>query len=579
MSQLSDISDIEAFEIFKSRVARIPILPTRRDVPASSEASGESMADEVPSTEVPNLRIHVSADGESPTRSDRSWKDRVLRLGDASTEHPWRGVPTSLAIAGLITVLGFWIEPVIRGPNLAVFYMLAVVFSAVRWGRSAVILSAISSVLLFDYFFIQPTQSFVIGDAWFLITLIGLLAVGLIVSTLILSAREEALAARRREARVSALYSFTQALASGNELDQILDATARHFIEIFQRPIVILLPSAEGLVVRYRSAEVLCEEGENTTACWVFENGREAGSGTAMFSGSKIRYRPLKAGRDIVGVIGFLTNGSRNLLPPDQRELLGIFLDQTALALTRADLARIAKRTEVLQEADKLQKALLNSVSHNLRTPLASVLGVLNTILEDGLLLDVSTRQSLLKTAQDEAKQLDWLVQNLLDMTRIEGGAIRVKAKPCDVQDVIAAALLQLRGSARSHDILVTVACGLPLVPMDDVLMVQVLVNLLDNALKYSEGDAPVEIRARLDTDQLEIRILDRGRGIPERELERVFDKFYRVAVPGAPKGTGLGLSICKGFVEAHNGRILAKRRTEGGTEIAVFLPLESRRE
>jgi two-component system sensor histidine kinase KdpD len=199
--------------------------------------------------------------------------------------------------------------------------------------------------------------------------------------------------------------------------------------------------------------------------------------------------------------------------------------------------------------------------------------------LEDGPLLDVSTQQSLLKTAQNEAKQLNWLVQNLLDMTRLEGGAIRVKAEPCDAHDVVAEALRQLRESARSHAILVTIAPGLPLVTMDGVLMVQVLVNLLDNALKYSPGDGPVEVQARLDAGQLEIRVLDHGRGIPVGELERVFDKFYRVAVPGSPKGTGLGLSICKGFVEAHNGRILAKRRTEGGTEIAIFLPLEKRRE
>ena len=536
------------------------------------------MPDEVPSTPVPSLLTHVSIDEEPATRSELSWKDRVLRPGGASTENRWRGVPNSLAIAGLITIMGFWIEPIIRGPNLAIFYMLAVVFSAVRWGRWAVIINAITSALLFDYFFVPPLQSFVIGDVWYLITLIGLLTVGLIVSTLMVATREEARAARRREIRVSALYSFTQSLTSGNELDQILDAVARHFIEIFRRPVVVLLPAAEGLTVRYCSAELVFDEGGKQTASWVFENGQEAGCGAEMFSGSRIRYRPLKTGPGIVGVIGFQGKSSKDLLPPDQRELLGIFLDQTALAITRADLARKAKRAEVLQEADKLQKALLNSVSHNLRTPLASVLGVLNTILEDGSLLDLSTQQSLLRTAQGEARQLDWLVQNLLDMTRLEGGAIRVKAEPCDVHDVVAAALRQLGESARSHAILVNIAPGLPLVPMDDVLMVQVLVNLLDNALKYSPANAPVEIQARLAAGQLEIAVLDRGRGIPEGELERVFHKFYRVAVPGPPKGTGLGLSICKGFVEAHNGRILAKRRTEGGTEIVVFLPLEKRR-
>ncbi len=536
------------------------------------------MPDEVPSTAVPNRLTHVSTE-ESPTRSELSWKDRVLQLGDASTESWWRGVPTSLAIAGLITILGLWIEPVIRGPNLAIFYMLAVVFSAVRWGRWAVIINAISSAFLFDYFFVIPYRSFVIGDVWYLITLIGLLTIGLIVSTLMVATREEARAARRREIRVSALYSFTQSLSSGNELDHVLDAVVRHSLDIFRRPVIVLLPDPEGLKVRFCSRELVFDERENKTASWVFENRQEAGCGTETFSGSRIYYRPLKAGPGIVGVIGFQSKSSKDLLPPDQRELLGIFLDQTALAITRADLARKAKRAEVLQEADRFQKALLNSVSHNLRTPLASVLGVLNTILEDGSLLDVPTQQSLLKTAQGEARQLDWLVQNLLDMTRLEGGAIRAKAEPCDVHDVVAAALRQLGESARSHAVLVNIAPRLPLVPMDDVLMVQVLVNLLDNALKYSPEDAPVEIQARLDAGQLEIGILDRGKGIPEGELERVFDKFYRVAVPGAPKGTGLGLSICKGFVEAHNGSILAKRRTEGGTEIAVFLPLEKRRE
>ena len=176
------------------------------------------MPDEVPSTAVPNLLTHVSTDEESPTRSEVSWKDRVLRLGDASTENWWRGVPTSLAIAGLITILGLWIEPVIRGPNLAIFYMLAVVFSAVRWGRWAVIINAISSAFLFDYFFVLPYRSFVIGDVWYLITLIGLLTVGLIVSTLMVATKEEARARRRSEVHLSALYSFTQLLGLGKQI-------------------------------------------------------------------------------------------------------------------------------------------------------------------------------------------------------------------------------------------------------------------------------------------------------------------------------------------------------------------------
>jgi two-component system, OmpR family, sensor histidine kinase KdpD len=196
-------------------------------------------------------------------------------------------------------------------------------------------------------------------------------------------------------------------------------------------------------------------------------------------------------------------------------------------------------------------------------------------VLEDGVLLDALTQQRLLKTAQDEARRLDSLVKNLLDMTRLEGGVIRAKIQPCDVNDVVGAALRQLGETARSHCVSVTIAPNLPLVPMDQVLIVQVLVNVLDNALRYSSGEAPVEIEAQMSAGNLEVRVLDCGRGIPEEELERVFDKFFRGASPGVPKGTGLGLSICKGFVDAHNGAIVVKNRPQGGTEVAVFLPSE----
>jgi PAS domain S-box-containing protein len=236
---------------------------------------------------------------------------------------------------------------------------------------------------------------------------------------------------------------------------------------------------------------------------------------------------------------------------------------------------RAKSESLALQETDKLQKALLNSVSHNLRTPLASVIGAINTVLKDGALLDAPTQQSLLRTAQEEARKLDRLVQNLLDMTRLEGGAIRVRTELCDVHDVVGAALEQLGDATRGHAISTTFPADMPLVPMDQVLIVQVLVNMLDNALKYSPGEAPIEIEARLNSGQLEVRVLDRGMGISEQELERVFEKFYRGTPHGAARGAGLGLSICKGFVEAHNGRILAKCRAQGGTEVAFFLPVQ----
>ncbi|MDQ2947504.1 MAG: DUF4118 domain-containing protein [Acidobacteriota bacterium] len=507
--------------------------------------------------------------------------DQLIRLGSAPAGEPqgWGVALASLALVGLLTMAGLWIEPVIKGPNLAILYMIAVVFSALRWGRRAAIVSAAAGAFTFDFFFVPPVRSFVVGDLWYSITLIGLLAVGVLVSILTLNAKEEARGARRREAQTASLYFFTKSLAEASrasKLHQILDAISRHVPETFQRAIVVLLPDAGGLTVRFRSPELDFDERERMAAAWVFENGQEAGCGTEAFSSSKVRYRPLQTWQGVVGVIGILANNSKDLLVGDQQQLLDTFLNQAALAITRADLAEKAARAELLQETDRLQKALLNSISHNLRTPITSVVGALNTVLEDGALLDAATQRHLLETAQGEATKLNRLVQNLLDMSRLEGGAIHVKKELCDVHDVIGAALEQLGEPTRKHPISITVAPGLPLVSMDQVLIVQVLVNLVDNALKYSPVDAAIEIEAGLNGGQLEIRVADRGKGIQEHDLERVFEKFFRGASPGAPRGAGLGLSICKGFVNAHGGRIGAKRRSEGGTEVAFFLPVET---
>jgi two-component system, OmpR family, sensor histidine kinase KdpD len=525
----------------------------------------------VGSTEQPSLPTHFSI-----------W-DRLTRLGSAPAAEPQSlaAALASLALVGLLTIAGLWMESIIKGPNLAILYMLAVVFSALRWGRRAAIVSAVAGAFTFDFFFVPPVRSFVVGDLWYSITLIGLLAVGLLVSILTLNAKEEARAAQRREAQTASLYFFTKSLAEASrasKLHQILDAISRHVPETFQRAIVVLLPGSDGLTVHFRSAELVFDEPERAAAAWVFESGHEAGCGTEAFSVSKIRYRPLKTWQGVVGVIGMLANDSKELLALDQQQLLDTLLNQAALAITRADLAEKAARAELLQETDRLQKALLNSISHNLRTPITSVMGALTSVLEDGALLDPATQRNLLETAQAETSKLNRLVQNLLDMSRLEGGAIHVKREPSDIHDVIGAALEQLGEPARKHPISIAIAPSLPLVAMDQVLIVQVLVNLVDNALKYSPADAPIEIEARMNNWELEIRVADRGNGIEEQDLERVFDKFFRGASPGAPCGAGLGLSICKGFVNAHGGQIQANRRTEGGTEVAFFLPMDTNR-
>lgn len=502
------------------------------------------------------------------------WFRLIWSNEEPSIPGTWRAVFVGLIAVAALTVAGLWIEPIIKGPNLAILYMVAVVVTALRWGRAAALTSAISAALSFDFFFVPPYRSFAVTDVWYLITLLGLLSVGFLVSMVTLAAREEAAAARMREAQTAALYSLTKALASESDLDQILSLIERHLFETFNRPVLLWLPGDEGLAIRCNSAGIAPGDIDSSAAKWVFEKGQQAGRGASEFSSSPIYYLPLKTWEGVIGVLGIQAVTANDFVAPRVRQLLETFANQAALAITRAILAKEAQRIQVFQEADKLQKALLNSISHNLRTPLASVTGVLNSLLEDHDLLDAPTRLELLRTAQEEARRLNQLLQNLLDMTRLEGGILRLKIEPHDLQDAVGSALEQLAAATQGRPIKVSIPPELPLVPMDFVPIVQVLVNLLDNAIKYSPAGAPIEIAAALERDHVQVRVADSGEGIPEPHLERVFEKFFRGVQAEAPGGAGLGLSICKGIVEAHRGRIWARRRLPHGTEVLFTLPL-----
>jgi two-component system sensor histidine kinase KdpD len=255
------------------------------------------------------------------------------------------------------------------------------------------------------------------------------------------------------------------------------------------------------------------------------------------------------------------------------------FANQAAQAIERVQLAEEARQIKLLQAAEKLQNALLNSISHDLRTPLVSITGALTSLDEQSESLDEENRRSLVITAREEADRLNRLVGNLLSMTRIESGAIKLNLEPGDIQDVIGTALEQLGPRAADHKIKVNVPDDFPLVPMDFTLIVQVVVNLLENAVKYSPKGSLIEISASLFDNKACLEIADRGVGIPPEDLARVFDKFYRVQRPESVSGTGLGLSISKGIVETHHGEIYARVRQGGGTIIHVELPLTGGRE
>jgi two-component system sensor histidine kinase KdpD len=346
--------------------------------------------------------------------------------------------------------------------------------------------------------------------------------------------------------------------------------------ENFSREVVVLLPEKQRLVVSGHSPDIQLDDSELAVAAWAYQHGEAAGRDTDTLPAAKVRYLPLKTAHGVIGVLGVMPHDSTKHLTPDQRRQMEVYASQAAVAIERAQLVEQTRQTQVLQATEKLQTALLNSISHDLRTPLVSITGALSGLQDDGL-LDEAARHSLVDTARGEAERLNRLVGNLLDMTRLEAGALRMRQEPCDVQDVIGSVLERLNERVADRTVTLNIAPDLPLIPMDFVLIVQVLVNVLDNALKYSPPDAPIEITVSCAGAFAEIAVADRGVGIPRDDLARVFDKFYRVQNPDNVGGTGLGLSICKGIIEAHGGFIGAENRLGGGTIVTIGLPLAQR--
>jgi two-component system, OmpR family, sensor histidine kinase KdpD len=483
----------------------------------------------------------------------------------------WRPYSYSAGVVLLVTVMGLPIRPFIEPTNLVMLYLAAVIWIAIRWGRYPAIFGSILSTIIFDLVFVPPYNVLIVDDAEYILTFFGLLGVGVVVSSLVAQVREQEKAARRRERQTAALYDLNQKLADAEDLQQIADVALAQLTAALGQPAAIFLPQ-EGHLQLQAATLPLAGGNERELAAAVYEQGRPMGH-SERFDG---RYLPLTATQGVVGVLALYPAEGDLAWSNEEERLLASFAEHIGLAIARALLAEEAKQIRLARETEKLYTTLLNSISHDLRTPLASITGVLSSLREDASLLPEAARTELINTAWEETERLNRLVGNLLDMTRLESGAMQIIRQPVDLEDLVGVALDQMRTRLKERTVQTNLPPNLPLAPMDFVLMAQVLVNLLDNAVKYSPAGTPIGIDVHEAPLEIIISVRNEGMGVPDEETEKVFDKFYRLKRREDVGGTGLGLSICKGIVEAHNGRIWLENLAEGGLAAVIALPKEA---
>jgi two-component system sensor histidine kinase KdpD len=434
--------------------------------------------------------------------------------------------------------------------------------------------------LAYNFFFLPPLYTFTIANPENIITLAVFMLVAGIASNLASRVRTQAIVARQRAAITEDLYLFSRKLTAIASLDDLLWATAYQVAHMLGVHVVLLMADGEELAVRagYPPEDIL-EEGDLAAAKWTLQHGQEAGRGADTLPGARRLFLPMRTGRGIVAVIG-LDAGDPDarkgpLLTPDRRRLLDTLSDQTALAIERLRLAEEMDRAKVAAEAEKLRAALLTSISHDLRTPLASILGAASSLRQLRASLSLADQDELAGTIQEEAQRLNRFIANLLDMTRLESGALAPNLQAVDLGDVVGSVLRRAATLTGGHTIALELEPGLPPLNIDPVLTEQVLFNLLDNAVKYAPPASRIMLRARKEGAMARMEIADEGEGVPEDDRERIFDKFYRVRAGDRKRaGTGLGLSIARGFLESMGGSITAGNREGGGAVFTLVLPL-----
>ena len=524
-----------------------------------------------------DIQVVGGADEAAALRNPFFTRSRAyLEASTRSDKARWPGYAAGVLATAVCTAIGLQLSPLFELVNIAMVYLLAVVLIASRWGRGPAVATSVFAVAAFDFFFVPPQLTFAVSDVQYLITFGIMLVVALITSNLTASVRLQAAVAGHRERRTALLYAMSRELAATRGQEAMARAAVRHVSEVFESQVVVLLPDSSGKLQypKQKSLAGSLHGADLDVAQWVQDHGEPAGLGTDTLPAAEALYLALKGTQSVLGVLAVLPANPRRVLLPEQYHLLETFAGQIALALERAQLAERAERASVDAKAEGLRNALLASISHDLRTPLAVISGASSSLVERGDKLDPVESRALARSIFEHSQQMSDLVANVLQMTRLEGGAIALNRDWHSLSEVVGSVLARLREPLASHPVQVDLPPGLPLVRIDALLIEQVLANLLENAFKYTPPGTPIRLAADLGTDAIRVSVEDDGPGLPPGDPEALFAKFYRGSTESAVGGVGLGLAICRAVVNLHGGRIWGERLARGSA-FRFTLPLE----
>ena len=470
----------------------------------------------------------------------------------------------SIGMVAMAVGVSYLIDRLVAVQNLSLVFLTAVLFSALRYGLWPSIMASLLSVAAYNFFFLPPLYTFTIADPSNVLALFFFLIAALVVSNLTAQKQRQTERMAARAKTTAELYAFSRKIAGTGSLENLMWLVTYQIAAMLTCDVVVLLPGPDGLQIRagYPPEDTL-DSADMAAAEWSWTHNHAAGRGSDTLPGGKRLFLPIQTQRGAVGVVGIIREKPA-LLSPDERRLLDALLDQAAVAIERVRLAEDVDQVRLQAETERLRNALLTSVSHDLRTPLATIIGALSGLKSFGETYDPATRADLIASAQDEAERLNRFVGNLLDMTRLESGGVTVNLGPIDAGDAIGVALNRARPLLLRHKTDIALDADMPMVMADFVLLEQVVFNLIDNAAKYTPADTVVRVVGRMEDDAAVIEVIDEGEGIPPGSLEAIFNKFTRLKAGDTTRaGTGLGLPICRGFITAMGGTIVAGNRQD----------------